>query len=355
MSGKRRNTSRLLLDEQPLQVLPTLACKLGLNRAMFLQQLHYWLQKPSAHERDGKCWIYNTFEEWHEQFPFWSPEAIRKIAAQLEEKGLIETTSQYNGRKSDRTKWYTINYEYLNSLLDPTPPEGPDKSTEGDNPPDKSTEGPEKSTEHEPDKSWERYQRESTNRDSPEGAAEAATGVEEQKPKNYMDVFTEAAKLFDYDVTTEDRKELPKNLKLLARSEDDATMRQVVWRCLDARANRNYSLSPQRAHKELSGNVASIGGKQPPEHERVTFDSDGTPRYEGKKITFTDDGWERELWIGNTSDPGRLSEVLAAFREHGVEPEYQKVGDYWQMSEAEREEVRRGGSITAEELLRGSR
>jgi len=33
--------SNLLIQEVPLMVLPTLATKIGLNEAMFLQQLHY--------------------------------------------------------------------------------------------------------------------------------------------------------------------------------------------------------------------------------------------------------------------------------------------------------------------------
>lgn len=160
-------SSRLLIDEQPLQVLPSLACKIGLNRATFLQQLHYWLQKPGAHERDGKRWIYNTAKEWHEQFPFWTEEAIRKIVNQLREKGLIETTSRYNKRRADKTLWYTINYDAVNKLYD----EPPDKSTVTLNPPDKSTEPPDKSTDVAPDKSTERYQEstENNNRESLSG------------------------------------------------------------------------------------------------------------------------------------------------------------------------------------------
>lgn len=135
--------SRLLIDEQPLQVIPSLAARIGLNRAVFLQQLHYWLQK-SGHLRDGRLWIYNTYEEWHEQFPFWSPEAVRKIVSQLEGKGIVETTDKYNERRGDRTKWYTIDYDSVEDLQKH---------------PDKSTEAPDKSTHLDPDKSTERYQR----------------------------------------------------------------------------------------------------------------------------------------------------------------------------------------------------
>ena len=55
--------NKLLISEQPLQVLPGLAAKIGLNEAIFLQQLHYWLVK-SKHEHDELRWVYNTYEEW---------------------------------------------------------------------------------------------------------------------------------------------------------------------------------------------------------------------------------------------------------------------------------------------------
>lgn len=183
-------SSRLLIDEQPLQVIPSLACKVGLNRATFLQQLHYWLQKPGAHVKDGKRWIFNTYEEWHEQFPFWSVEAIRKIVSQLRDKGVIETTDKYNKRRADKTLWYTIDYEVFNALFgsEETPP---DESTQTLNPPDKSTEPPDKSTDVEPDKSTERYQEstETTSRDSdlqsgePPKAADTPTPETSEKVK----------------------------------------------------------------------------------------------------------------------------------------------------------------------------
>ena len=37
--------SKLLINEHPLQVLPSLATKIGLNEAIVLQQIHYWKKK----------------------------------------------------------------------------------------------------------------------------------------------------------------------------------------------------------------------------------------------------------------------------------------------------------------------
>jgi hypothetical protein len=87
----------------------------GLNEAIFLQQLHYWLQQ-SGKERDGRLWIYNTYEEWLTQFPFWSKATLRRIVNGLEESGLVLSSSSYNQSKIDRTKWYTLDYDALDRL-----------------------------------------------------------------------------------------------------------------------------------------------------------------------------------------------------------------------------------------------
>jgi DnaD/phage-associated family protein len=108
--------SRLLLDEEPLIVLPSLASIVGLNESIFLQQLHYWLQR-SPHEFEGYKWVYNTYEGWEEQFPFWSKSTIRRIVTKLEKQELI-IPGNFNRSKIDKTKWYRINYEKLEQLQD---------------------------------------------------------------------------------------------------------------------------------------------------------------------------------------------------------------------------------------------
>lgn len=101
----------LLLNEHPLVILPSLAKKIGLNEAIILQQLHYWLQK-SKHEYDGRRWIYNTYEKWQEQFPWWSTRTIQRIMSELEKQNII-IAGNYNKLKIDKTKWYSINYEQI--------------------------------------------------------------------------------------------------------------------------------------------------------------------------------------------------------------------------------------------------
>ncbi|GGE64468.1 hypothetical protein [Priestia taiwanensis] len=107
--------NKLLLNEKPLIVLPSLACKYGLNEAILLQQLHYWLQE-SKNIRDGYTWVYNTYTDWGKQFPFWSERTIRRSILKLEERRVV-VSNNFNRKKSDRTKWYRIDYKELHSLL----------------------------------------------------------------------------------------------------------------------------------------------------------------------------------------------------------------------------------------------
>lgn len=111
--------NNLLLDEHPLQVMPTLATLIGLNEAIVLQQVHYWLkikEKANQDYIDGHYWIYNTYEQWKEQFPFWSIMTIRRTITNLENGGLL-VARNYNRAGFDKTKWYSINYERLTCLV----------------------------------------------------------------------------------------------------------------------------------------------------------------------------------------------------------------------------------------------
>ena len=94
------SSHRLLIPEPPLQVLPQLAARIGLNEAIVLQQLHYWTQVM------GSEWIFNTIDAWQEQFPFWSTATVKRTLKSLREQGLIEV--EQRGRGSDRTNSYRV-------------------------------------------------------------------------------------------------------------------------------------------------------------------------------------------------------------------------------------------------------
>jgi len=110
------SSSKLLIDEQPIQVLPSLACAIGLNEAMVLQQLH-WRLRYSKNQANGLYWVFDKYEVWQqEHFPFWSLDTVKRIFRNLEKMNLVISSDKLNQFKLDRTKWYTINYGALNAL-----------------------------------------------------------------------------------------------------------------------------------------------------------------------------------------------------------------------------------------------
>jgi uncharacterized phage protein (TIGR02220 family) len=106
--------SNLLIDDYPILVLPKLATEIGLNEAIVLQQMHYWLKK-SNHNYDGRRWIYNSYKEWEQHFPFWSNATIRRTISSLEKQELL-FVGNYNKAGFDNTKWYSIDYFKLEGV-----------------------------------------------------------------------------------------------------------------------------------------------------------------------------------------------------------------------------------------------
>ena len=127
------STSPLLINEHPLMVLPSLATAVGLNQAIVLQQVHYWLDLnrkvgKDSHYRDDCWWTYNTFESWQEfNFPFWSVRTLKRIFKSLEDEGLL-IARKFNQDDWNHTKWYTIDYEALNNLALSIVPDCHDRS-----------------------------------------------------------------------------------------------------------------------------------------------------------------------------------------------------------------------------------
>lgn len=112
--------SRLLLNENPLVLLPSLVRAFGFAEAAFLQQLHYFSEMNRVGDRNqkyGKTWVYNTAQEWVScLYDLFSEKTIRRAIKNLEDNGVVFSTSEFNKAKFDRTKWYAINYEKLDEV-----------------------------------------------------------------------------------------------------------------------------------------------------------------------------------------------------------------------------------------------
>lgn len=88
-NGSKR-VSKLLINEPPLQVLPTLAKAIGLNEAIVLQQIHYY----SLRSRDDG-WVIQPITDWVDpkkngDFKFWSKDTLERVLRKLKADTLIE-------------------------------------------------------------------------------------------------------------------------------------------------------------------------------------------------------------------------------------------------------------------------
>jgi hypothetical protein len=98
---------------RPLLLPPDMAKEFGLNEAIILHQLDYWIEHNRANEQnchEGRYWTFNSVRAWQEQFPWWSIDTIRRVLNKLEKDNLI-LSSSFNKTRYDRTKWYSIRYE----------------------------------------------------------------------------------------------------------------------------------------------------------------------------------------------------------------------------------------------------
>lgn len=104
--------SKLLIDDSPLQVLPKLATRVGLNEAIFLQQLHF-LTKDKRVGPDGHQWLRKTYPQWgKDTFPFWSVSTIERAAKAVAKLGLV-IIEQRDKSNRNRDNFYAIDREFF--------------------------------------------------------------------------------------------------------------------------------------------------------------------------------------------------------------------------------------------------
>jgi len=109
--------SKLLINESPLIVLPSLVMRLGFEKAIILQQIQYLIALPHSGKvlDDGHKYIWNTSKDFVEFFPFWKPDTIARHLRELEKQNFI-ISCQPLVSEWDRTKFYRINYVILSEF-----------------------------------------------------------------------------------------------------------------------------------------------------------------------------------------------------------------------------------------------
>lgn len=82
----------------------------GVEKAVILYNLRFWLEKNKANDKnlhDGYYWTYNSAKAFTVLFPYYTPSKIERLLRQMESDGLI-LSGNYNKAGYDRTKWYSM-------------------------------------------------------------------------------------------------------------------------------------------------------------------------------------------------------------------------------------------------------
>ena len=92
------------------------AIKYGVEKAILLQHIRFWCvqnegKKDNLH--DGRVWMYQSVEDMHKHYPYWSTHKLHRMLKSMEDEGLI-LSGNYNEIGYDRTKWYSINLHSAN-------------------------------------------------------------------------------------------------------------------------------------------------------------------------------------------------------------------------------------------------
>lgn len=90
-----------------------LAKKYGLEEAIFLENLIFWVIRNRANQTnyfDGRTWTYNSVRAFNVLFPFWTTKQIRRVLDSLLKQGVI-VKGNYNQNPYDRTLWYALDEE----------------------------------------------------------------------------------------------------------------------------------------------------------------------------------------------------------------------------------------------------
>lgn len=90
----------------------------GVDGAIMMNHLFYWIQKNAANKKyfyDGKYWTYNSKEAFSKYFKYWTSKQVKRIIDNLLNDGYI-VNGNYNENKLDHTIWYSFTDKGLELL-----------------------------------------------------------------------------------------------------------------------------------------------------------------------------------------------------------------------------------------------
>lgn len=89
------------------------AVKYGVEKAVLLQHIRFWCvqnEGKDTHEHDGLVYMYQSAQDMHKHYPYWSRQKISRLLRDMEAEELIKS-GNFNKVQYDQTKWYTITLE----------------------------------------------------------------------------------------------------------------------------------------------------------------------------------------------------------------------------------------------------
>lgn len=87
-----------------------IATEYGINEAILLNNIYYWVEYNKANEKnfhDGYYWTYSSAKAFSELFPYMSLKQVTYALKKLKKEKLI-ITGNYNQSTYDRTTWYAL-------------------------------------------------------------------------------------------------------------------------------------------------------------------------------------------------------------------------------------------------------
>lgn len=89
---------------------PLLAKEVGIECAILLFNIEFWIEKNKANNKhfyEGRYWTYNSTKAFAELFPYMSEKVIYNSLQKLIEKGYL-IKGNFNQNSFDRTSWYAL-------------------------------------------------------------------------------------------------------------------------------------------------------------------------------------------------------------------------------------------------------
>jgi hypothetical protein len=111
---------KLIINESPYPVSPKVIKKLNsIEEAIFLQQMHYIVNKTPSFVRDGRGWFSCSMGEMERIFlSIFNKRGLERTVKSLREKGLLLITKP-NTRRANHTNAYSVDEDKLTEITGP--------------------------------------------------------------------------------------------------------------------------------------------------------------------------------------------------------------------------------------------